>query len=302
MLKGRIFDIKRYAGHDGPGIRTTVFFKGCPLRCLWCHNPEGMTEETELMVMPNRCIRCYSCISACPRDALTRERSGAVSLNRTKCDPCGRCIEVCFSDALQLVGRDATVDEVVAEVERDNIFYEQSGGGVTFSGGEPLEQPEFLESLLNKFKKRNIHTALDTSGFAPSDLLEKVARKTDLFLYDLKMVDPQQHRTYTGFSNVLILDNLRLLLNLDKEVWIRIPLAAGVNDDEANIRQTADFLKSLKKIKKISLLPYHRGGQDKSHRLGTSSLFKAFEPPSKERYEEIRWTLEESGFEVKRGG
>jgi pyruvate formate lyase activating enzyme len=301
-MTGRVFDIKRYSIHDGPGIRTTVFFKGCPLRCLWCHNPEGIDLGPELMHWPSRCSRCYACVSACPPGAISKDASGAIVIDKKKCDLCGRCAEACLYDAMQIVGYETTIEGLVTEIEKDRIFYEQSGGGATFSGGDPLAQSAFLEKVLEALRSRGLRTAVDISGFAPNGVLDRIAARTDLVLYDLKIMDEAKHKELTGVSNGPILENLRRLAANGTEVWIRIPLLAGVNDDEKNIDGTIAFLKSLKKIKNIGLLPYHSGGSEKARRLGKESCFKTFEAPSEARLAAIEAAFRSAGFNVQRGG
>jgi pyruvate formate lyase activating enzyme len=301
-MTGRIFDIRRYSIHDGPGIRTTVFLKACPLRCLWCHNPEGIASGPELMHRPARCARCYACLAACPSKAISKDASGAVAVDRAKCDLCGWCAEACLYDAMQIVGREMTVDDVVREIEKDRIFYEQSGGGATFSGGEPLAQPEFLEAALDALRSLGIRTAVDISGFAPAPLLEKIAALAGLVLYDLKIMDDAAHRELTGVSNRPILENLRRLAANGTDVRIRIPLMAGVNDGEAEISETIAFLESLKTIKNVGLLTYHSGGLEKARRLGTEARFRLFEAPSGERLAAIEAAFRGAGFDVQRGG
>ncbi len=296
-----IFDIKRFAIHDGPGIRTTVFLKGCPLHCLWCHNPEGIENKFELIARPSRCARCYSCISACPLAAIS-ENSGPIEIDRSRCDLCGKCVKVCMYEALEMAGREISVKDVIEEVEKDRIFYEQSGGGVTISGGEPLGQPMFCGKILTALNKKNIPAALDTSGLAPWEVLATNARKADIVLYDLKMIGAKKHKKYTGVSNALILDNLKKLSREHKNIVIRIPLAAGVNDDDENIRLTIDFLTPLETIKKVSLLKYHKGGSEKYKNLGKASCFKIYETPSDQRMEEVRRSFTNAGFTVKFGG
>jgi pyruvate formate lyase activating enzyme len=296
-----IFDIKRFSIHDGPGIRTTVFLKGCPLHCLWCHNPEGIENKFELISRPSRCARCYSCISACPLGAIS-ENSGPIEIDRSRCDLCGKCVKVCMYEALEMAGREISVKNVIEEVEKDRIFYEQSGGGVTLSGGEPLNQPKFCQEILIALEERKIPVALDTSGLAPWRILARTASKADTILYDLKMIDAKKHKKYTGVSNALILDNLKKLSREHRNIVIRIPLAAGVNDDDENIRLTIDFLKPLKTIKNVGLLKYHKGGVEKYKNLGKASCFKIYEAPSERRMEEIRRSFTKAGFTVKLGG
>jgi pyruvate formate lyase activating enzyme len=301
-MTGRVFDIKRYSIHDGPGIRTTVFLKGCPLHCLWCHNPEGIDPAAELMHWPSRCSRCYACVAACPVQAISKDRTGAVAVDKTKCDLCGRCAEACLYDAMQVVGREMTVDDLVTEIEKDRVFYEQSGGGATFSGGDPLAQPVFLEELLGALRSLGIRTAVDISGFAAAPLLERIAALTDLILYDLKTMDETKHRELTGVSNAPILENLKRLAANGAEIWVRIPLLAGVNDDDKNIDGTIAFLKTLGKVKTVGLLPYHSGGTEKARRLGKKSGFKAFEAPSEGRLAAIEAAFCAAGFNVQKGG
>lgn len=301
-MTGRIFDIKRYSIHDGPGIRTTVFLKGCALNCLWCHNPESVDPGPELMHWPARCKRCHACIKACPTGALTADDEGAILIDRAKCDLCGRCAEACLYDAMQIVGREVTVDEVVAEVERDRVFFEQSGGGVTLSGGDPLVQPAFAEALLEACRSRGIPTALDTAGMAANGALERLARHADLVLFDLKHMDPDKHKALTGVPNAAILENLKSLVAAGREVWVRIPLVPGVNDDDDNIRRTIALLRSLGGIRRVGLLPYHAGGLDKARRIGKESRFRKFESPSDERLAAIEAAFREAGFDVRRGG
>jgi len=301
-MTGRIFDIKRYSIHDGPGIRTTVFLKGCGLHCLWCHNPESIAAGPDLMHWPGRCVRCYSCVAACPLGAISKDAAGAVGIDRAKCDLCGKCAAACPTDAMQIVGREMSVDEVMAEVEKDRIFYEQSGGGITLSGGDPLVQAEFAGAVLDAARARGLHTALDTAGLSPGGPFERLARRADLVLYDLKVIDAARHEAFTGVSNAAILDNLRRLAAAGPEVWIRIPLVRGVNDDEDNIGRTIALLGSLGKVRRVGLLPYHAGGLDKACRIGQGSHFRKFEAPPEERLTAIEAAFRAAGFDVKRGG
>jgi pyruvate formate lyase activating enzyme len=301
-VTGRVFDIKRYSIHDGPGIRTTVFLKGCSLRCLWCHNPESIEVGPELMHWPGRCVRCYACIKACPKEAIAKDAAGAVVVDRKICDLCGKCAEACLYDAMQMVGREMSVEDVLAEIERDKIFYDQSGGGVTLTGGDPFVQADFAEALLDGCRSRGIRTAVDTAGFSRNGVLDRLASKTDLILYDLKCMDDARHKELTGVSNAPIIENLRRLAAGRTEVWVRIPLVSGVNDDDDNIRRTIALLKSLKTIKKVGILPYHSGGLEKARRIGQESHFRKFETPSEERIAAVEAAFREAGFEVQRGG
>lgn len=301
-MKGWIFDIKHYSLHDGPGIRTTVFLKGCNLNCLWCHNPESISPKPELMHWSGRCTRCYSCAEVCPTGAINRNDSGAVNIDRKICNLCGKCVEACLYNAMQIAGREMSIEDVMQEIEKDRIFYDQSHGGVTLSGGEPLVQNEFTEELLECCRSRGIHTTIETAGFSSSNIFERIAKSTDLVLYDLKFMDDALSRKYTGANNIGIMNNLKLLAANGAETWIRIPLVAGINDDDSNIKKTAAFITSLKTVRRIGILPYHSGGIEKARRLGKESQFKRFESPSEERLREIEAVFRESNLEVNRGG
>ncbi len=296
-MTGLIFDIKRFALHDGPGLRTTVFFKGCPLRCSFCHNPEGQLADPELLVRPERCIRCGTCLEVCPTGALSLE-NGSIVVSRPTCKGCGRCAEACPAEALQLAGRAVTLEELLAEVERDRVFYEQSGGGVTCSGGEPVAQPEFLQAFLAEARTRSIHTVLDTSGFAPPETFRACARRADFFLYDLKLMDSERHAALTGFGNEWILTNLRWLVTTGKPVIVRIPLVEGVNCDEANLRAAGRFLSSLNPAPPVDLLPYHRTGEDKYLRLGKRYNITQAAVPTEEKINEAARCLRSFGLQV----
>lgn len=302
MAKGIIFDIKRYAIHDGPGIRTTVFFKGCPLNCQWCHNPEGIEPMPELLLNQTRCaIDCRACLSECPKSAILKIGT-TVYIDQKKCDLCGNCVDACMYEALLIAGKKKSAPDVFAEVEKDLIFYEESRGGVTLSGGEPLLQMEFLDNLLDELKSRDVHVALDTSGYSPLEDLERVCDRVDLILYDLKMMDEMDHEDYTGASNAIILRNLKELSSAGKPVEIRIPLVCGVNDDEQNIHRTVQYLFDLESIVSVCLLPYHRGGCEKYTRLRKGERPKIFKPPPKDRIKQIKQNFLEAGFKVRVGG
>ncbi len=298
---GLVFDIKKYAIHDGPGIRTTVFFKGCPLHCQWCQNPESWDKHPELGFRTGRCVRCGQCVEVCTRHATTFN-NGQPSTDPDKCTLCGECVDACTAGAREIIGREMTVDEVITEVEKDAVFYEQSNGGVTFSGGEPLMQPDFLLALLNQCKTYGIHTAIDTSAYVEPQIIEKVADKTDLFLCDLKHMDSDMHERFTGVGNDLILDNIKRLSEAGKEIIIRIPVIPGFNDDQGNIEATGQFAASLPHISRIDLLPYNRGGKEKSARLSPDYKIMQAETPDDEKMSSIAEILEKYGFEVKIGG
>ncbi len=302
MVKGLIFDIKRYAIHDGPGIRTTVFFKGCPLRCQWCQNPEGQESTPEIMVRSERCVEeCQDCVSQCLQDAISKDGK-VILVDQPKCDFCAKCSEVCVYEAIDIIGREVEVQDVVDEMEKDRIFFDESGGGISFSGGEPLMQLDFLSALLEEVKKREIRITVDTCGYAPFDAFGRIRENVDLFLYDMKIMDDKKHKEYTGMSNQFIIENLRKLSEKGANIAIRIPIIPGVNDDEENIQSIAKFLLSLDNIKHINLLPFHRGGIEKYKRLGKEIQAKAVPPPSNEKIEGIKKMLEDSSFVVKTGG
>lgn len=300
-VKGFIFDIRRYTIHDGPGIRTTVFFKGCPLNCIWCHNPEGLEMEPELIHYQNRCIKCLECLAVCDENALSMANN-TLNINYDLCSLCFKCVQVCNSEAIERIGREVSAKEVMEEVEKDMIFYETSGGGVTFSGGEPLMQPDFLMALLKTCKKKHIHTALDTSGYAPFELIDKLSQYIDLFLYDLKIIDNDKHKTYISKDNLLILKNLKRLAVLKKNIIIRIPIIPGFNDNMRAIRDIADFVVSLGTIQEINLLPYHKAANEKYNQLKKSNRMKKMDIVSEEKLESIKKSLAKYGLTLKIGG
>lgn len=253
-VKGIIFDIKRFAVHDGRGIRTTVFFKGCPLNCWWCHNPESQKKE--------------------PEDIPGRET----------------------------IGKKVSIEYVLAEIEKDRVFYDESRGGVTFSGGEPLMQPVFLKALLKACKERDIHTTLDTCGYASTQIFNSIIDKVDLFYYDLKLMDDELHKKYTGVSNRQINRNLQTLAARGKEVVIRFPVIPGITSKSKNIEEIAEFISSLKTIKEIHLLPFHRTAEEKYRKLQKENRLKDLVSPTKKRMEEIKKHFEQCGFKVNIGG
>ena len=265
-----IFDIKRFALNDGPGIRTTLFLKGCPLRCVWCHNPEGQRPEAQRLYTKKKCIGCGTCVSVCPQGALQLTADG-IRPTSEACVLCGACAEACPTTALTMSGRTWTMDELMAEVEKERQVMEESGGGVTLCGGEPLMHPDYAVQLLDELGRRRFHRAVDTTLYASPDVIRRVAQRCELFLVDLKHMDSALHRRYTGVANERILDGLRLVASLGTPYWVRIPLIEGINADEANLTASARFLASLPTPPQVvNLLVYHDIGKNKHARLGTT--------------------------------
>jgi pyruvate formate lyase activating enzyme len=301
LKTGKVFDIQKFSLHDGPGIRTTVFFKGCPLNCWWCHNPESQAFGLEMMFQAKRCIRCGACEAVCTHGAIS-QNGDLVSTNEEACTLCGACVESCYAEAREIVGQEMTVAQVMAEIERDVIFYDESSGGVTFSGGEPLLQGDFLCSLLKACKDREIHTTLDTCGFAAWETLDRTRGFVDLFLYDLKLMDDAKHRELTGVPNDLILNNLRMLSDRGHNIILRLPIIPGVNDDEKNIRQTGEFATTSLGLNQVDILPYHHTAADKYSRLKRAYELSKIRPPSNDDVAKIAQILRGFGLQVRIGG
>ena len=267
-MQGTIFNIQRYSIQDGPGMRTTVFVKGCPLKCLWCSNPESQDPEPVISNRYTACKKCGKCVQVCPQSAVELTEEG-VNIRRSLCDKCGKCVDTCFYDAMHWTGEVVSVDKVMKTILRDKMYYETSGGGVTCSGGEILFQPDFVAEIFRRCREEGIHTNADTCGFGTEEAVRKVMAEADLCYYDLKHMDPEKHREYTGLDNGLILRNLELTLSLGVKVVIRVPLIPEHNADEEHIRALAAYVKGLGEgVDSVCFLPYHSYGENKYRMIG----------------------------------
>jgi pyruvate formate lyase activating enzyme len=296
---GLIFWIERFAIHDGPGIRVAVFLKGCPLHCVWCHSPESQSPEPELILKDDRCLVCGSCAPFCSHDAIVQQGDGYVT-DRDRCEACGDCTDACPSGARAIAGRPWTVPELLAEIDKDRVFLGQSGGGVTFSGGEPLLQPVFLREAIDACRAAGLHTAVETSGFGNRQALDAAAR-ADLVLFDLKILDEERHRKYTGVSNRLILENFAHLAPRHPAVRVRVPVIPGINDDLQNLAGIAALAKAHG-ITRIDLLPYHTAGTAKYDRLGRPYGLPDVPTLAPEALVPVQQQLQEFGLTVHIGG
>jgi pyruvate formate lyase activating enzyme len=298
---GMIFNIQKYSVQDGPGIRTTIFLKGCPLCCQWCHNPESISPRREIIVVSQRCTACGECRDACPfGESLGGE--GPLPPRLDQCTLCAACVDACPTGARQMIGREMTVAEVVAAVATDRIFYEDSGGGVTISGGEPLAQPRFLLALTQALGAAGLPVALDTTGFGATENLLAAAAGSALVLYDLKAFDEARHRQLTGVSNRTILANLQALNEVHRNVWIRLPVVPGFNDDLVELAKIAAFVAGLRSVTLVNLLPFHRSALQKYARLGRAQALEGVEAPSAEVMNRAAEMFRRLDLPVKIGG
>lgn len=300
MAEPIIFNIQKFSVHDGDGIRTTVFFKGCPLRCLWCHNPESQRYKKELVFHHDKCTACGRCVPACPRHCNVLDTSGPeLRFDRTACETCGACEEVCLASAREVCGGSYSMDELVKKAARDKLFYDQSGGGVTLSGGEVMAQDmDYVEELCRRLHEQGIRVYIDTSGCCPYENLKCVLPYTDIFLYDIKAMDPEVHRRFTGVDNALILENLKRLSDDGAGIYIRIPTVGGVNADDSFMNALIDFLKQNRiRVQEISLLPYHDFGKGKYANLDRSYDEELMWAPTSEEMEHFKDLFEKAGYE-----
>ena len=300
-LSGTIFNIQRFSTEDGPGIRTTVFFKGCPLRCLWCSNPESQSPIKQVAHRDSLCNGCESCKKVCSMEAISlRPSNGSfiIKIDRNKCNNCGRCIEACKAGALQFYGQSITVDELFTEVKKDIGYYFKSQGGITASGGEPLEQINFVAELFQKCRNIGIHTTLDTCGYSAPSALDKILDKVDLVLFDIKLMNRQQHKQLTGKYNDVILQNAHLIANKGIQMIIRIPLIPNFNDSEDNLNEIAYFISQLDNTPPVVLLPYHRLGVNKYKMLDIDYQLMDVMPPDEKHIYRCQEIIKRYGLRV----
>ena len=297
-MQAMVTNIQGYSIHDGAGIRTIVFFKGCTLACHWCSNPEGISPLPEIGLIKTLCTKCGKCADVCPQEALIVEKDSFPLIDRQRCTGCGECIPACIYNALVLYGKQMSIQEVFAEVSRDSMFFQASGGGVTASGGEPLYQSEFVYALFNQCHQSGIHTCLETSGNADSSALRKVLSAADYVLFDLKHLNSSLHRKFTGKPNNLVLENASILVESGVEFLFRMPLIPGINDSSKNVRETADFLKGLgNRAHRIELLPYHRLGESKYEALDRLYPMHGLLPLESAHVEAVKKAFEECGIQ-----
>jgi len=296
--KGKIFDIKRFATKDGPGIRTLVFLKGCPLICKWCANPESQEYKTHVMYYRNKCVYCGKCIARCPQQAIKLDEDFGLKVSLDKCLGCGECVEACYYSALEVIGEDISVGELIQKVMRDKEFYDNSGGGITVSGGEPLFQPVFTRELLKACKKNFLKTAIETCGYTKWPNIDSILPYTDLIYYDIKHIDPVLHKKYTGVSNKLIIDNLKMLNQVFNNIIVRVPFVPGYNDEDSVQKKIYNFLSDLNNIKRVEIMPYHRLGKSKYEGLGRDYRLKDLQAVNKKEIDYLKIFGLECGIEV----
>ena len=304
MRLPNVINIQRFSIHDGDGIRTTVFFKGCYLNCWWCHNPESQNFAPEAMINPEKCTGCTACEHACPHHAIHMEDCKQCT-DRGKCEACGKCVDFCVNNAREIVGKQYTVQELVKEVEKDYMFYEESYGGVTLSGGEAMAQDmEYMTELLKKLQRKGFNVAVDTCGYAPQENFEKVLPYVDTFLYDIKLMNDEKHKKYMGQSNKLILSNLKYISDHGARIYIRIPVIGGVNDNDQEMEAILSYLKKENiAVAQVNLLPYHDIASSKYDRLDENYKGKDFYVPSNEYMEALQAKFQQNGFQnTKIGG
>jgi len=301
-MEGKIYDIQRFAIHDGPGIRTLIFMKGCPLTCLWCSTPQTQKSSPDLLYIETHCNKSLRCVDECPEKAIIFSDKEKIEINRNLCNSCGKCVDVCPSQALKLVGEQKTVEQLFQDIKKESNFYRRSGGGVTIGGGEPTMQHEFVAALLKKCKEMYVHTAMETCGYVKWEQLAKILEHIDLLYFDIKHMDSRIHEEITGVSNELILENARKASKI-QPIIIRIPLIPGLNDSEENILNTAKFASELGgNFLRIELLPYHKFGTGNYEQLGREYKLKDTEPPSEEHMNNLKKIIESCGVKVQIGG
>lgn len=286
-MKATIFDIKRFAIHDGKGIRTTIFFKGCPLNCIWCHNPESIFGGKDIWVVQDSCIRCNKCLQ-CPQNAISIDCEGHVVINKNKCDFCGLCIDVCPSNCITRIDKQITTEEIIKEILKDRTYYQVSDGGVTLSGGEPFAQKEFVLDLLHRLKSMGISTCVETSMYCDIKTLEQAVKYTDKFFVDIKLIDDIQHKKYVGKSNAVVLDNFEYLAKNATDIVVRVPLIPRITATYQNLSEIAKYVKSINPDIPIELLNYNHLGHSKYERLGRNCLCFECRPFSDKKFDELK--------------
>ena len=304
VIKGTVLNIERFALHDGPGIRTAIFLKGCCLRCLWCSTPDSQNSFPEMQYFAAKCIKSKKCVEVCPVKAITVSNSGEILTDRRICDNYSKCVKVCPSGARTMAGEEMTVSQVLAEIEKDTVFYQNSGGGVTLSGGDPVVQPEFSLAILKACKERGIHTAIETCGYVKWDILDEMLKYLDLVYVDIKHMSPVEHEKLTGKRNKLILENTERIArqHTDIPLIIRVPVIPGYNDSDENIASAVKFVRRLKEVQRIELLPYHKLGVSKYTALIRDYPLADLEPPDEAHIHHLEEIVKSYGIQVQIGG